>query len=58
MPPLRRFRRVSACPRAVSRVAISSIKAVRNQEGWTGYDPKAPGYTRDEIRAERDRLAR
>jgi len=27
-------------------------------EGWTTYDPSAAGYTRDEVRAERDRRRR
>jgi uncharacterized membrane protein len=41
-----------------SPVDIAARRQTYTQEGWTGYDPKAPGYTRDEIRAERDRLAR
>jgi hypothetical protein len=36
-------------------VDVSARRQAYTQSGWTAYDPKAPGYTRDEIRAERDR---
>ena len=39
-------------------VDVTARRQAYTQGGWTGYDPKAPGYTRDEVRAERDRYLR
>ena len=39
-------------------VDITARRQSYTEAGWTGYDPKAPGYTRDEVRAERDRYRR
>ena len=39
-------------------VDIPARRDAYKEGGWTRYDPKAPGYTRDEIRAERDRYRR
>ena len=39
-------------------VDIPARRDAYKEGGWTRYDPNAPGYTRDEIRAERDRYRR
>ena len=39
-------------------VDIPTRRDAYKEGGWTRYDPNAPGYTRDEIRAERDRYRR
>ena len=39
-------------------VDVTARRQSYTEAGWTGYDPKAPGYTRDEVRAERDRYRR
>ena len=39
-------------------VNIPARRRAYTEGGWTAYDPKAPGYTKDEIRAERDRYRR
>lgn len=42
----------------LNRYDLVDVPARRNayrEGGWTRYDPNAPGYTRDEIKAERDR---
>jgi hypothetical protein len=39
-------------------VDVAARRDAYKKGGWTRYDPKAPGYTRDEIRAERDRYLR
>jgi hypothetical protein len=41
-----------------SPVDVAARRQAYTQGGWSGYDPKAPGYTRDEVRAERDRYLR
>jgi Heat induced stress protein YflT len=39
-------------------VDIPARRRSYTEEGWTTYDPAAPGYTRDQVRAERDRYRR
>ena len=39
-------------------VDIEARRQSYTEGGWTRYDPNAPGYTRDEVRAERDRNRR
>ena len=39
-------------------VDIPARRNAYREGGWTRYDPNAPGFTRDEIRAERDRYRR
>jgi uncharacterized membrane protein len=39
-------------------VEIPARRNAYREGGWTRYDPNAPGFTRDEIRAERDRYRR
>ena len=39
-------------------VDIAARRKAYTDQGWAKYDPKAPGYTREEIRAERDRYMR
>ena len=39
-------------------VDIPARRRSYNEEGWRAYDPDAPGYTRDQVRAERDRYRR
>ncbi len=39
-------------------VDIPVRREAYKEGGWTRYDPNAPGYTRDEVRAERDRYRR
>jgi hypothetical protein len=39
-------------------VNIPERRRAYEEGGWTQYDPNAPGYTRDEVRAERDRYRR
>jgi hypothetical protein len=39
-------------------VDIPARREAYKEGGWTRYDPNAPGYTRDEVRAERDRYRR
>ena len=39
-------------------VDITARRQSYTEAGWTRYDPNAPGYTRDEVRAERDRYRR
>ena len=41
-----------------SPVDVSARHQAYTQSGWAGYDPKAPGYTREEVQAERDRYGR
>jgi hypothetical protein len=41
-----------------SPVDIPARRNVYREGGWTRYDPNAPGFTRDEVRAERDRYRR
>ena len=36
-------------------VDIPARREAYKEGGWSRYDPNAPGYTRDEVRAERDR---
>lgn len=39
---------------AQSPVNIEARRDYYRGTGWTAYDPKAPGYTADEIRKERE----
>jgi hypothetical protein len=39
-------------------VDLPARRDAYREGGWTRYDPNAPGYTRDEIQAERDRYRR
>jgi hypothetical protein len=39
-------------------VDIPARRNAYREGGWTRYDPNAPGFTRDEVRAERDRYRR
>lgn len=39
-------------------VDLPARRDAYKEGGWTRYDPDAPGFTRDEIRAERDRYRR
>ena len=39
-------------------VNIPARRQAYTEGGWSRYDPNAPGYTRDEVRAERERYRR
>ena len=39
-------------------VDIPARRRSYTEEGWQAYDPSAAGYTRDQVRAERDRYRR
>jgi hypothetical protein len=39
-------------------VNIPARRQAYKEGGWSRYDPKAPGYTKDEVRAERERYRR
>jgi hypothetical protein len=39
-------------------VDMPARREAYREGGWTEFDPKAPGYTADEVRAERDRYRR
>jgi hypothetical protein len=39
-------------------VNIPARRQAYKEGGWSRYDPNAPGYTKDEVRAERERYRR